>query len=594
MIRFQRWTSRLIATLALAALPFPQGLAQEGVLVDIDDLSPHELRTRGFALNAEQDLRIQAVGARGWERWGRGQGWRGWRGGQGWEDWDRYWVGNAWILDARTREVVWELRYAETESRSGDLETFEGDLRLPAGEYIVRYASYSGERESNRWEDGWRDEDASPEWYDDGLSEDFRITIQGSGRTLTDRDIARARDAFTRDAFVSFIGLEDGVKEWIGFRIDQPTDVEIYAMGEATDGGSYDYAWLIDTDARKPVWKLEERGSMRAGGARKNRIVHKALTLEPGSYAVVVVTDDSHDTRDWNAAPPYDPEFWGVMIQTADPLDRSRVQTFAYEPTALQNAFVSLTGVGDQDVVSQGFSLSREMDVRVYAIGEGIDGMMYDFGRIVYASTQRAVWQMDYYETEHAGGAEKNRMVDEVVTLAAGNYVVYYATDGSHSSYEWNSAPPLDETAWGITLASAAGPIDRGVVGSYDPGSDPSVIAQLTEIRDSERRRQHFTLDRETEVRVYALGEGSRGDMYDFAWIVSDGTGRAVWEMTYRNTERAGGARKNRRFDDTIRLPAGDYTLRYQSDGSHSFGDWNAAPPADPFNYGVTLYRADG
>jgi hypothetical protein len=62
--------------------------------------------------------------------------------------------------------------------------------------------------------------------------------------------------------------------------------------------------------------------------------------------------------------------------------------------------------------------------------------------------------------------------------------------------------------------------------------------------------------------------------------------------MTYRVTEHAGGANKNRRFDGVIRLPAGNYVLRYATDGSHSFGDWNAAPPDDPEAYGITVYRA--
>ena len=61
--------------------------------------------------------------------------------------------------------------------------------------------------------------------------------------------------------------------------------------------------------------------------------------------------------------------------------------------------------------------------------------------------------------------------------------------------------------------------------------------------------------------------------------------------MTYRATEAAGGAAKNRRFDGTITLPAGAYTLRYETDDSHSFGSWNATPPDEPDMYGITLYR---
>ena len=45
------------------------------------------------------------------------------------------------------------------------------------------------------------------------------------------------------------------------------------------------------------------------------------------------------------------------------------------------------------------------------------------------------------------------------------------------------------------------------------------------------------------------------------------------------------------RSDATITLPAGDYILKYESDGSHAFGDWNAAPPEDPAAWSITLFR---
>jgi hypothetical protein len=81
--------------------------------------------------------------------------------------------------------------------------------------------------------------------------------------------------------------------------------------------------------------------------------------------------------------------------------------------------------------------------------------------------------------------------------------------------------------------------------------------------------------------------------MYDYAWIENSRTGRIVWEMTYRKTERAGGARKNRMFDDSIFLEAGEYEVFYESDDSHSFVDWNDSPPHDPVHWGVTITRIE-
>ena len=50
-------------------------------------------------------------------------------------------------------------------------------------------------------------------------------------------------------------------------------------------------------------------------------------------------------------------------------------------------------------------------------------------------------------------------------------------------------------------------------------------------------------------------------------------------------------ARKNRSVESTIRLPAGAYVLRYRSDGSHSYSDWNSDPPDDPESWGISVFR---
>lgn len=260
-------------------------------------------------------------------------------------------------------------------------------------------------------------------------------------------------------------------------------------------------------------------------------------------------------------------------------------------PPPAPEVFVSLTRLQDDEIASQGFTLSQTQDIRVYALGEGTSGGMVDFGWIMNASTRQPVWQMTYGDTKRAGGATKNRVANEVVTLDAGNYIVYYMTDGSHSYDDWNSRAPKHERFWGITLSTADGIVAGDVVSDYSGISDPAIIAQLIHIRDDANRRQAFSLESESEVRIYALGEGESGDMYDFAWIEDAKSGQDIWEMTYNVTEHAGGARKNRVFDGTIVLPAGEYVLRYEADGSHSFESWNMTPPRDPFSYGVTLLR---
>ena len=119
------------------------------------------------------------------------------------------------------------------------------------------------------------------------------------------------------------------------------------------------------------------------------------------------------------------------------------------------------------------------------------------------------------------------------------------------------------------------------------------MLVNITRVGDNQKRKKQFTLDKETRVHIYALGEGDRDQFHDYAYIVSEKNGMAVWEMTWRNTFHAGGARKNRVFDGDIILDPGTYTVHYVTDGSHAFNDWNAARPDDPFNWGIKISRAD-
>lgn len=115
-----------------------------------------------------------------------------------------------------------------------------------------------------------------------------------------------------------------------------------------------------------------------------------------------------------------------------------------------------------------------------------------------------------------------------------------------------------------------------------------AAVAQITGVADKEDRAVEFTLPRETSVRVFAQGEGG-GQMYDYGWVEEAETRKVVWEMKEPETAHAGGAGKNRKVDASLRLPAGRYRLRYKSDDSHSFDNWNALPPEINF-WGVALY----
>lgn len=115
------------------------------------------------------------------------------------------------------------------------------------------------------------------------------------------------------------------------------------------------------------------------------------------------------------------------------------------------------------------------------------------------------------------------------------------------------------------------------------------VIAQIVQVIDKEDKSAAFTLPSSQEVRIFAIGEGQGGEMFDYGWIEDD-KGSRVWEMQEAKTTYAGGAGKNRKVDTVITLPAGNYKLRFKSDDSHAFDHWNSLPPDINF-WGVAVYK---
>lgn len=495
-------------------------------------------------------------------------------------DADGTWAANAWIVDAATREVVWRLDDAETTARNR-LRRFEGEVQLPAGTYEVYYANFP--------QVGWNN--SRPGWqYDHDAARDLGIRIgvaRGSFSRLTPEI---AREPFGAAAVITLGRDNDRTFDRIGFDLDREVTVDVYVVGEASRSRNYDHGWILDVDTREVVWRFDHARSQPAGGTVRNRVARERVSLRPGRYAAFFERDRSHGPGSWRAAPPLDPAFGGMTLRVADPADRDAFRTYPYEPVPVREAIVALVRLGDDETVSEGFTLSEPLDVRVFAVGEGRQDAMFDRGWILDAATRQPVWTMEFENTVHAGGSSRNRMFDGVVRLEPGSYIVNFRTDGSHAWDDWNSPAPMDADFWGITLVPAAGTLDRDIVKPYDEASDPSIIARIVQVRDGQQVRRRFTLDDDTDVRVYAIGEGQSGQMFDYARIV-DERGHEIWRMQYDLTERAGGSRKNRQFNGVVRLPAGAYEVIYRTDDSHAFGRWNASPPTDPRAWGVTLRR---
>ncbi len=578
---------RVLTLLILALLTGGLQARQEAV-ANIKNVYPEELRTNGFRLDSAEEIKIEIAGIHYIDE--RRE--------------DRFMFGYGWILNSETRKVVWEMDGAAFPRRGPRVEEYTETVRLPAGTYEAYFASFPYYFRDN--DDGWHS--SSGQWWSrgivsnifrgifnrddeeyDDLSRDFYFRITADGRSISKNELNEKIETQRKDALAFVFANRDEMYERVGFTLSNSLELDLYAVGEARRDGNFDYSYIMNAETREKVWRLDYRNSERAGGAVKNRMAQETITLPAGKYVAVVVTDDSHSPQEWNSPPPYDPAFWGLKISSKNADARRDFQAYDYEDTTFKNAFVSFTNARDDEFFEKGFTLNREMKLHIYAIGEGRDGEMFDYGWIVDANSREKVWEMKLRDTEHGGGAEKNRLYDETVTLSRGNYIAYFVTDDSHSYRDWNASPPYDQEHYGLSVMPADANFYSSDVSEYKPENDPNVLARIIHVRDEEYERKRFTLDRDAQIQIYALGEGMDGKMYDFGWIENAETGKVVWEMEYDDTDRAGGARKNRMVSERISLDRGEYIVFYESDDSHSFNDWNASPPHDPTNWGITI-----
>ncbi len=107
---------------------------------------------------------------------------------------------------------------------------------------------------------------------------------------------------------------------------------------------------------------------------------------------------------------------------------------------------------------------------------------------------------------------------------------------------------------------------------------------------EQDQVRYAAPVHRNVDVLIYALGEVEGETLVDYGWII-DANNDTVWKMTLDQTSYAGGDPRNRKAVVGLTLPAGQYRLRYKSDGKHANGDWQGAPPEYPFYYGITVFN---
>ncbi len=389
----------------------------ENAIVSFNRVGDRDSFEKGFSLKDDTELKIYAIGE-----------------GEKDESFDYF-----WIYDAATREPVFTMNYRNADYAGGAKKNMvvEETIQLKKGDYLARFIS----DDSHSYEE-WN---ALPP--DDPY---FWGATLWPASSADAKNIIPYREPKTASPLVNLTRVRDDELVSQGFKIKSTMDVRILCLGEGSDH-LVDYGWIIDANTREKVWKMKQYKTDHAGGAKKNRRTSEVITLDKGDYIAYYSTDDSHSYNDWNSSPPQEEDLWGLSVWATEETDLNKIALFEPENFKRENSLLEILMVRDDEYIRETFTLDSETRIRIMAMGEGSDGDMYDYAYIKDEDGRR-VWEMEYHDTDHAGGARKNREINERVTLEKGTYRVTYKSDGSHSYNRWNASPPSDEEMWGVII----------------------------------------------------------------------------------------------------------------------------------------------
>lgn len=489
-----------------------------------------------------------------------------------------------WIVSRASGDVVWEMDPARVEAGRGTLVEVPGDtLALEAGVYDVFFASF-GAIDSNR----------HGRWVSD--RDEWQWVLRLVDENIPARIVAREEDGdrMAENVLWKAAPLRDNKEENFLFEIKRPTQLGIYAVGEIGDERS-DYSWIENASTGEKVWEMTKGNTEPAGGLDRNRQFRGDVALVPGAYRAVAVTDGQHAYRDWEGNPPYNPLSWGLSLYTTD---RDAITDF--DPWASREPLISFNKVPDDAERSQRFEVTAPIQVVVYCVGEVTEGV-WDYGELLKeeAHQKRTIWKLSRDASMPAGGDRKNRLEVAFLRLEPGIYELRYETDGSHAYDDWNADHPDYPERWGVTLFPVAPNLPSGSVQllasaqevDSEQWHDEDALVSWVNLEDDVSREEELAFDVPTTLHIKALGEVEREDQYDYGWIEHAETGDRVWEMTWNNTQHAGGTDRNRYFDGEITLEPGRYVVRYVTDGSHHYRDWESARPEVSLPWGMTVRK---
>lgn len=513
----------------------------------------------------------------------------------------------AWIVPREGEVPVWQQPAARP--ARGTYYAVTDTVALPAGTYDVYFAAIP-------------DRDAPPDpsglgrfvgldrpvWFGDAGRWHVRLRAAEGGRLRRAPEVRAEAPVFW-----SASGRAASETEFV---VSSP--VRLRAEALLGGGAQPGRAVLVDMASGDTVWAFRPAAAAHAGGSARNRRARAEVALAPGVYRAAFSPGEHHPER-WQGPPPHQPAHWGLRLVAAEPAALAHVHALDDEDAPL----VRLAGwdcVGPSERHEARLSVTRLTPVRIVATGEFVGDTGYDYATLVRLGTdggEETRWRQQRRGSKHAGGEDRNRRSTHAALLSPGEYAFRYVSDGSWDCSDFGSRGPTDGV-WGAAIY-AIGAADAGMVrvaestpGAPTPAAAPALAAPasvdeetfegdapwgelLVDLTRAGQRRivtDAFLLDRPGTVRIIALGELLPGEALDYAEIAPIGVVQPLWSMTRENTRPAGGAAKNRLFDGTLDLPAGEYVVRFMTNAAHDYyNGFDAPPPPAPWRWGIRVWR---
>lgn len=472
----------------------------------------------------------------------------------------------AWIFNKDTKKLVWVMELNNYKNYGKEFLDYETSLKLPAGNYKVCYASFKNAfwLPSNFLLFKFNSDETHD--FDESMMEiekerkkiEKRKEKLEQKRKKLERKSSSKNDDFDEviQEFEEEMNELDNEMAELGKEIEELTKAKGFNIKENDNSKPEDdfglsKVWNFDEFIEDIFKEFKDKDYQDSKDSKKN-----------GKLKISVFIDEN---------------------------GKNNIVSY-YPYNSLQKDFISITGLRDNQFIEKSFSLGKPTKVKIYAIGEFGMNEKADYGWIVNNRTRDCVWQMERLNTRHFGGSPKNRGYSGEILFTEGNYSVYFQTDDSHSTDNWNSLPPFDTDNWGITLSADTLSIKN--IADFTPQNLVPLI-DLSGLGNDEAVTKSFSLNNQTKLWIYAVGEITK-KQHDYGYITNAITKQIVWEMNYKNTKYAGGSDKNRYFDGIIELPKGEYLANFVTDDSHSYKDgWNSTMPMTPKSWGMKIYPTE-